>query len=460
MASASVLTREVHMEKGPIARTLLIFTTPVLLSQLLQQFYNITDCMIVGRFCGDYGLAATGIGGLILSVMINFFIGFSTGVGVIVSQRFGAYDYRSLKQVIATMIHLGMIVGAAFTVGCMLFATGMLAMLNCPGQVLPSASMYLMICSVGIVPSLVYNIANAILRALGDTRSSLQYLLCSSGLNLILDVILCVVFPFGLKGAAIATVISQWFLLCLILIRLYRMSPAYAYRPGTKPMPLKDLGNLVGISLPSGMQAIFMSISSLVLQVSINQFGPAAIAGITVFAKVEGFLYYPAFSYGIALTGFVGQNYGARCMERVRESVRLSLKLSVAIMVPLSLLLMALASPILQWFTTDAATIANGLQAIYSIFPLYVLYTINQVYLGALKGLGKTTFPMICTLLCYCMFRVLWCQVLIPLFPSMMVVYTSYDVSWFLMIAMLVPMLRKTLKEKEEYCLLHSGAYK
>lgn len=201
------------------------------------------------------------------------------------------------------------------------------------------------------------------------------------------------------------------------------------------------------MSLPSGLQAVFMSISSLVLQVYINSFGPAAVSGMTIYAKLEGFLYYPAFSYGIALTGFVGQNYGAKCMKRVKKSINLSLLVSTAIILPLSLLLVVTAKPLLRIFTTDAATLKNGFEAILWNFPCYFLYMIIQVYLGALKGVGKTTYPMICTMVSYCFFRVLWCSVLIPVFHSMIVVYTSYDASWVIMLLMILPFYRCTMKK-------------
>lgn len=442
-------TGEVHMETGSISKTLLLFALPVLLSQLLQQVYNITDCIIVGRFCGNFGLAAAGLGGLVLSVITNFFIGFSTGVTVIVSQHFGSGKYYCIKTIITTMVHLGLILGFALSGLLMFFTKPILVLLNCPEQVLPACRTYLLICCMGMAPILAFNLGDGILRALGDTRSSLRYLLYSGALNLFLDLLLCIVFPFGLAGASAATAISQWFLFVLVILRLRRLNPAYAYRTGNPLMSFAELKHLVYISLPSGMQAVFMSASSLLLQISINSFGAAAISGMTVFAKLEGFLYYPTFAYGIALTGFVGQNYGAKCMDRVKEAVRISLKLSTAIILPLSLALIMIAKPVLGIFTTDEFIISNGFQAISSIFPLYFLYAINQVYLGALKGLGETNLPMVCTMVCYCIFRVLWCRFLIPVFHSMLVVYTSYDISWIIMILMLIPMFCLTFKKRE-----------
>ena len=191
------------------------------------------------------------------------------------------------------------------------------------------------------------------------------------------------------------------------------------------------------------MQALFMSISSFLIQASINHFGPAAIAGMTLFAKLEGVIYLPSFAYGIAITSFVGQNLGAGKISRIRQTVRLSLGIMTAIIIPLSLVL-SLASPLLlRLFTKDQAILFNAREAVVCTLPFYVIYGLNQVLLGAIKGLGNTTWPMICTLVCYSLFRVLWCRLLIPVHPTMRVVYSSYVVSFFLMLAMLVPMCRR-----------------
>lgn len=445
MQQRGIVTRETHFEKGPIVRTLLYFTAPILLSQLLQQVYNITDCIIVGRFCGEYGLAATGICGLILSVITNFFIGFSSGVGVMTSHLFGAYDYSELKKTISTVVNLGIITGIVLTTLGLFLSERFLIYINCPAEMLDIANRYLSICFLGLAPQLVYNIGNAILRSLGDTKTSLYYLILSCGINLLLDCVFVLGFKLSLEGAAIATVVAHWILFALILRRLTRLSSDYAYHFKSEFLPLKDLLKLFTLSIPSGMQALFMSISSLVLQVSINSFGPAAAAGMTVYAKIEGFLYYPAFSYGIALTDFVGQNYGANCIERIKKSVHLSLIVSTAIILPLSLLLIWISPSAIRIFTTDEAILFNGFQAILWNFPAYFLYMINQIYLGALKGLGKTSYPMICTMVCYCFFRVAWCHFLIPVFNSMIVVYTSYDASWVIMLLMLLPVYKLSI---------------
>lgn len=437
---------EIHMEQGPIGRTLLLFTLPVLLSQILQQFYSIADCAVVGHFGGSYGLAAAGVAGLILSVIVNFFIGFSSGTSFITAHLFGAYEYTRLKRTILTMMLLSILLGGAMTAAGFLCAERFLVWLDCPADVLGPAALYLRICFFGMIPQLLYNTGNAILRSLGNTRSPLIYLLFSSGLNLILDLTLVVGASMGLSGAAWATLLSQWFLAFLILWKLGHMEEAYRLDFRQKLLSPGELREIFRMGIPSGLQAVFMSISSLIIQVSINQFGPDAVGGMTAYARVEGFLYYPAFSYGMALTGFVGQNLGAGRLERIRRAMNTSLGIAVGFTLPFSLLLMACSRYILLWFTKDPGILFYGQEAIFCIFPWYFLYAVDQVYIGGLKGLGRTGYPMVCSMICYCLFRVVWCRLLLPVWWDMRVVYHCYNVSLLLMLLLLAVRYRQVYR--------------
>ncbi len=428
---------EIHMEKGPIGRTLLLFTAPVLLSQIMQQLYSIADCMIVGHFGGGYGLSAAGVAGLILSVIVNFFIGFSTGISYITARLFGSYDYSRLKQTIQTMIWLCVFTGVLFTFIGIFQADAFLIWLNCPEPVLDGAAQYLRICFLGMIPQLVSNTGTAILRSMGNTKSPLIYLAYSSLLNVLLDLALVVLFSLGLAGAAAATVIAQWGMALLILWKLYTLDSSY--RPDFRQplLPLKELKEIIHLGAASGLQAVFMSISSLIIQVSINQFGADAMAGMTIYAKVEGFLYYPAFSYGIALTGFIGQNLGAGCIDRIQRAMRTSIAIAVGFTLPVSLLLVAGSKYILLCFTKDPGILAYGQAAIRHVLPWYFLYSVDQVYIGGLKGLGHIEYPLFCSIVCYCLFRIAWCRALLPLWPDMRVIYYCYNFSLLLMLALL-----------------------
>ena len=277
---------EVHMEQGPIGRTLLMFAA------------------------------------LILSVIINFFVGFSTGVSAVTAAAFGGFQYQKLSRILHAVVLMSLISGAVMTVAGIGCSGIFLQWIHCPEEVFSTAQYYLRICMMGIIPQFIYNMGNAILRALGNTREPLYFLTFSSGLNLVLDVLFVIGLGMGLPGAGVATVISQWVLAMLMIWKMIRLDVRYNLQITRLFGGLEELPEIINTGLPSGMQAVFMSIYSLLIQDSINSFGADAAAGMVVFARVEGFLYYPAFSYGMALTGFIGQNYGAGKMDRVQEGMK------------------------------------------------------------------------------------------------------------------------------------------
>ena len=435
-----------HVEKGPIVPALLSFALPVLILQLMQEMYNITVCMIVGHFGGEHALAAIGVAGLVLSILINFFVGFSSGISVVTSRLFGAYDYPELNRTLNAVIRMVILTGLCLT-GLSLVGTDVVfALLQSPSVVRPGAAAYFRICACGLAAQMIYNVGAAFLRSIGDTKTPLLFYTISIFCNLVLDVALVAILRKGIVGAAVATLCAQWLLAGMILVYLMCLKGDFSLRLLGVGLSLKEIGHILSIGLPAGMQALFMSISSLLIQVNINSFGPNAIAGMTLFAKLEGFLYLPAFAYGIALTSFVGQNLGAKQIERIKSAVRLSVCTMVGLILPLSLIL-SLASPwLLKLFTRDEAILFNAHEAVVYTLPFYVIYAVNQVYLGTIKGLGNTAYPMFCTLICYALFRVVWCRALIPAFPTMHIVYLSYVVSFFLLLVLLLPKYRGTIK--------------
>ena len=433
------VTGEVRMDVGPIHRKLLAYAAPLLLMQLMLQLYNIADCAVVGRFGGAFGLAAVGVAGLVLAVHINFFIGFAVGVTSAVSQLFGARQYDKLRRTIATSVAIATGAGVILTLIGELLGERYLLWLSCPVEALGDARLYLHICIFGLVPQLVYNVANGVLRALGNTKTPLYYLAGSAVLNVILDIALAVGMGFGLEGVAWSTLFSQWALGLAILWRLTRLDGRFCLTGNTRFLPAKELLSLLRLGVPSGMQAAFMSISSLLIQISIDTFGPAAMAGMVVYAKIEGFLYYPAFAYGMALTGFIGQNLGSGRLDRVEEAMRISRRTAIYGTMAVCAVLMLLAKPIVAFFTGDPATLSNALAAVYWTFPFYFLYSLNQVYIGGLKGLGETGIPMASALFAYALFRVLWCQALLPYWYDMAVIYNAYNVSFLVSLSILIP---------------------
>ena len=439
------MTKVVHVDSGPIGRTLFSFALPVLLTQLLQELYNAADCAVLGHFGGDCALAASGIAGLLLSVLINFFIGFSSGVSAVTAQQFGRGELSTMRRTMTSVFRLVLASGLLLSAVGGTAAVPLLGLLHCPTEVLAPAAVYLRICVCGLTAQLFYNVAVAVLRSLGDSRGPLYCFLGSVLTNLALDALLVIGLRMGVRGAALATLLSQWLLAALLWIRLKRLGDGCSLSLAGDGLPLRELLGILRIGLPAGMQALFMSISSLIIQTFIDGFGPDAIAGMTLYAKLEGCLYLPAFAYGIALTGFVGQNVGAGRTDRVDAAVKLSIRLCWALIFPLSLAITAAAPLLLRLFTHEPGILFNAREAVQFNLPFYVVYAMNQVWLGAIKGFGKTCWPMLCTLFCYAVFRVVWCLLLLPLFPSMRTVYFSYDASFFLMLALLLPVYRRLL---------------
>lgn len=439
---------QVDMTYGDISKQLFMFTIPILLSQILQQFYNIADTAIIGRYIGTDALAAIGSTGLLISVIVNFFIGLSTGISAVIANQFGANEYDKLKKSISTLLAVSVLLGIVFTIGSLIFMKPIINILQTPKGVYSLAIDYLKICFLGITFQLLYNIGTAILRALGNTKDPLYFLIFSCILNLILDILFIVYFGWGVKGAAIATLISQILATLLVMYKIMSLDDncklslkqIKIYRGYTKDIFL--------VGLPAGLQAIFMSISSLIIQSSINSFGAEAMAGMTIFAKVEGFLYFPLFSLGLAVTGFVGQNFGAKEYERVKEGINISLKISVYTSLIFIIILNIFAPYILRLFTNDAAVIKVGLESIRIVFPSYVLYAMNQIYIGSLRGIEKTFEPMLISLFAHCIFRVIWCFVLLQYFHDMKVIYSSYSVSIVLMFVLFYTSYKRNIYKK------------
>ncbi|MCR5174226.1 MAG: MATE family efflux transporter [Oscillospiraceae bacterium] len=439
------MTKVTHVDSGPIGRTLLSFALPVLMTQLLQELYNAADCAVLGHFGGPNALAASGVAGLLLSVLINFFVGFSSGVTAVTAQQFGKGETVRLQRTMTSVFRLVLAAGLLLSAVGVASAGTLLRLLHCPAEVLIPATAYLRICACGVLAQLFYNVAVAVLRSLGDSRGPLLCFIGSVLTNLALDALLVIGLRMGVRGAALATIVSQWLLAALLYLRLRRLGDGFSLDLTGEPLPFRELLGILRIGLPAGMQALFMSISSLVIQTFINRFGSDAMAGMTLYAKLEGILYLPSFAYGIALTGFVGQNVGAGRTGRISSAVRLSLRLCWAVAFPLSLAITAAAPLLLRVFSHEPGILFNAREAVQFNLPFYVIYSMNQVYLGAIKGFGKTGWPMLCTLLCYAVFRVVWCLVMIPLFPTMRIVYLSYDISFFLMFALLLPAYRRIL---------------
>ena len=438
--------------RGAIPRQLLVFMLPILLSQLLQQFYTIADTALVGQVLGAQALAAVGTASLVLSVIVNFFIGFSAGLSVLVSHLYGEKDYSRLSALVQSIFITVALFAALFTAAGIVLTEQLLAALSTPAELIPAASLYLRTVLYGMLAQLLYNTASAILRALGNTTSALHYLAAAVVLNIALDVVLLIVIPCGIAGAAAATVLAQYAAALLALWKLFHLHGTWKLRFSRPFFALGHLLPILSTSIPAGLQAVFMSLSSLIIQTYINSFGYAAMAGMTVYARIEGFLYYPLFAFGIALTSFIGQNVGAHDLARVCTGLRISHRLAAGGAMGMALIAGLAAPALIALFTDDPAVAANALDAVYYTFPFYWLYGINQIYIGAIRGLGDTLYPMLTALAAYCFFRVAWCWGWdMTGIHSMHIVYSAYNVSFFVMAVLLWFGCRRSMTRMRDF---------
>ena len=420
------------MTEGSIAKSLLLFAVPLILGNLLQQLYNTADSIIVGNFVGANALAAVGSSGSPIYLLIGFSQGVAVGAGVVVAQYLGAKDRADTQLAVHTALAISVVMGLILTVGGVACGRALLEWMNTPAEVLEDAVTYIRIYFGGVLFSVVYNMIAGILNAAGNSRRSLIYLAYASLTNILLDLVFIVGLKMGVAGAAIATDISQ-LVSCLLSLRfLLRVEDDYRVRLRDIRLHGRMALRIIRVGLPTGIQNMVISFSNVLVQASVNSYGAAAMAGFAAYMKVDGFNILPVSSISMAATTFVGQNYGAGRLDRVRKSVWVTLALGVCYTLTTGALLLLGQDPIMRLFTTDEAVIAFGCSAMRWFCPFYFLLSILHGLAGAVRGTGASVPPMVVLLVSLCLFRVLWIQWILPLFGTYEGVMMVYPVSWAL----------------------------
>ena len=421
-----------RMTEGSIAKSLLLFAVPLILGNLLQQLYNTADSIIVGNFVGANALAAVGSSGSPIYLLIGFSQGVAVGAGVVVAQYLGAKDRADTQLAVHTALAISVVMGLILTIGGVACGRALLEWMNTPAEVLEDAVTYIRIYFGGVLFSVVYNMIAGILNAAGNSRRSLVYLAYASLTNILLDLVFIVGLKMGVAGAAIATDISQ-LVSCLLSLRfLLRVEDDYRVRLRDIRLHGRMALRIIRVGLPTGIQNMVISFSNVLVQASVNSYGAAAMAGFAAYMKVDGFNILPVSSISMAATTFVGQNYGAGRLDRVRKSVWVTLALGVCYTLTTGALLLLGQDPIMRLFTTDEAVIAFGCSAMRWFCPFYFLLSILHGLAGAVRGTGASVPPMVVLLVSLCLFRVLWIQWILPLFGTYEGVMMVYPVSWAL----------------------------
>ena len=396
------------MTEGAITPQLLRFAIPLAIGLLFQQLYNTVDAMIVGKFVGKAALGAVGSTASIINMLIALFAGLSTGAGVVISQAYGAKDDKRLHNAIHTTISLTFILSIIATVAGILIVDPMLRMMDTPDDVMVEASEYLTIYFSGAAGLLFYNMGSGILRAVGDSTRPLYFLIFSAITNVLFDLLFVVTFKLGVAGAAYATIISELLSAILVMLVLTFSKTSYAIKWKSLNFDLRSVKQIFAIGFPSSIQQALTSFSNVFVQSYINFFQTDCIAGYASYNKLDAFILIPVQSLALASSTFVGQNYGAGKLKRGREGVKKTLILSIEITVIATALVMIFSGTLLGLFNDDPAVIEYGKRFVMIISPFYFTICFNQIFAGALRGIGKSTAPMIIMLTSFVAFRQLF----------------------------------------------------
>ncbi len=423
---------DLDMTEGNIWMHMIRFSVPMAIGLLFQQLYNTVDTLVVGQFVGQQAQAAVGSTGPIINTIVGFCAGLATGASVVISQRYGAHDNEGLSKAVHTTIALTFIVSIIATLAGQLIITPMLRFMQTPEDVMPESGSYLSIYFAGISGILFYNLGSGILRAVGDSRRPLVFLILSALLNTGLDLLFVLAFGMGVDGVAYATVLSQVLSAVLIMGTLTMEKGNYGIRWRKLRIDRKSLSMILKLGLPSSIQSAITAFSNVFVQSYINYFGSACMAGYGVYGKIDAFALIPVQSISMSSTTFVGQNWGAKQTSRAREGVRIATVMSLVSTAVLGFLVFMLARPLMRFFSPEAEVIEYGIRFIHIVTPFYIAICFNQIYAGALRGIGDATMPTVIMLASFVVFRQIYLAVTKALGAGFIAVALAYPVGWIL----------------------------
>ena len=411
---------------------MLLFALPIFLGNLFQQFYNTFDSWVVGRFLGDKALAAVSSSGSLIFLMIGFFNGIAMGAGVIIARFFGAKDGDSLSKAIHTDLAMGLVIGVFLTVLGVSFTPTILRWMNTPADVLPESISYFRYYFLGALFTVMYNICVGILHALGDSRHPLYYLMISTCVNIVLDLLFVGALGMGVGAAAMATTLSQGLSAAMCFIHLLRLQGAGKVEVRKIRFHAESLRMIVRLGLPSGVQNSVISLANLVVQTNINGFGSAAMAGCGSYSKIEGFAFLPVSCFTMALSTFVGQNLGAKNYDRVKKGTGFGIACSAISAECIGILIYLLAPTLISFFNADPDVVDLGVRHMRSICLFYFLLAFSHCIASVMRGAGRASVPMYTMLVCWCLIRVTYVTVALRYIPRLETVSFAYPITWTL----------------------------
>lgn len=426
------------MTEGNIWKLLIVFSIPLILGNLLQQMYNTADSIIVGNFVGSNGLAAVGSGTALINLIIAFSQGAAVGAGVIVSQNLGARDKQKTKLAVHTAICIAIILGMILSAIGVIFSRDLLIWMKTPKSVLKDSVLYLQIYCGGLIFNVIYNMATGILNAAGNSKRPLIYLAIASVTNIILDLVFIKELKWGVKGAAIATDISQALSCVLAVGYLLRVNSDYKLIIKELKIHGNTAKQIIRVGLPTAIQNMVISFSNVLVQSSVNSYGATAMAGYAAYLKIDGFNILPVLSISMAVTTFTGQNVGAKKPDRVKKGMWNALIMGVVYTVIIGVVILLTSHTVLGLFTKDNEVITYGQLAMKYFCPFYFLLGILNILAGTVRGAGKGVPPMLILLFSMCIFRILWIKIALPFYSTIDGVFILYPISWFVGMVLMI----------------------
>lgn len=423
---------DVDMTQGSTTRHLIRFALPLLAGNLFQQLYNMVDTWVVGNFVSNEAFSAVGTVTPIINTLIGFFLGMSSGAGVVISQYYGAHRPEKVREAVHTAMLLTVIMGVVFTGVGIAMTPLMLELMKTPAEVAPDQTAYLTIYFAGIMGLLLYNMGSGILRAVGDSQRPFYFLLVSAGVNTALDLLFVLKFGMGVEGVAYATIIAQAVSAVLTIAVLIGYD-------GSVKLSLRDLRihwrmlkKIVAVGIPAALQMAITAFSNVFVQGYINHFGADCMSGWTAYTKIDQLVILPVQSLSLASTTFVGQNLGVGNVERAKGGVRRALYLSFAVTAVLLVPVLTLAPDMTAFFNSKPEVVSYGALLLRLLSPFYFFFCINQIYSGALRGSGNSQVPMLIMLGSFVVFRQIYLYVMAHFISNEIVpIAMGYPAGWF-----------------------------
>ena len=425
------MARAIDFTQGSIQRNLIAFAFPLFLGNLFQQLYNAADSLIVGNYIGAEALAAVSSSSPLINMMVGFFNGMAIGAGVVISRNFGARDRIGLDRAIHTDIAFSLVAGVVMTVLGSLFTPIILEWMQTPEDIMPNSVEYFRVYCMGILFSLMYNTCMGIMNALGDSRHPLYYLMISSVVNVVLDLLFIAGFGGGVGSAALATIISQAVSVVLSLKRLFKGQPGL-YKVEIRKIRFHGptLKEILCFGLPSGVQNSVIGFANIVVQTNINSFASAAVAGSGAYSKIEGFAFLPVTCFSLALTTCIGQNLGARKYDRAKKGAIFGIFCSITLAELIGLVVFVFSPFFVAAFNSDPDVVAYGVRQAHIEAFFYCFLALSHCMAGILRGAGKASIPMLIMFGSWCVLRVTYLTVVLSFHHHIEIVYSAYPLTW------------------------------